>query len=215
MTKPKAKVNGRKPKRKNAAKVKPARSKGAKAIVKHTRDKAGKRWFTDVERIGVLAALRANDNDIGKTAREQGVPYKTLWAWSVGRRCPEALQLATDYEQKIDVAIWEIAWQACALIPATMDKAPLNHLMGALDKAIQNGRLLRGESTSNTESRTAAVKIDYARLTDDERREFIRLYKRAGGTEGTDGGTGSEESRSAGPPGTGGPVPRPVPAVLG
>lgn len=152
--------------------------------------KSGRRWYTDAERCIVLTALKANGGNVAMTAAEQGVPYLTLYCWSKGRRCPEAMQLQSEYNERLELALNEVAWQAVAMMPQKMDKAPLNHLVLVLDKSIEKARLLRGESTSSADTRNthltqnadfARMSENFAKMPENERTEFKRLVAKLSG----------------------------------
>jgi transposase-like protein len=139
-------------------------------------DCAGRTWWSDEERLSLLAALNANGGDVPKTARETGVSYYTLRAWSVGARCPEALQLSQDKNHKLADACEELAWLFAAHVPRKVDKAPLNHLTAGIGIMVEKMKLLRGEPTNygRTDNTNRNVSVNLERLPPDERPAFLR-----------------------------------------
>ena len=53
-----------------------------------------RRRYTDNERAAALTALAANCGNVERTARELGIPRKTLAQWARGQRYPEAAQMS-------------------------------------------------------------------------------------------------------------------------
>lgn len=197
MPKAKAKKPNKTPQRAKKKEAKPppkkprANAKPAAARNKRTRAtrfaRDGRRWYTDDERSTIMAALKANGGDVRLTATQLEIPYHTLYAWSVGWRCPEALQLHTEREGDLAGALEEIAWAIVAEIPQRIPKAPLNHLSGALDKAIDKSQLLQGKPTQNAFNRnlSATVQVEqmaanYAKLNPDERAALGTILAKLG-----------------------------------
>lgn len=159
-----------KPKAKRASPGKTARTK-----IKGKIDTAGKRWYTDDERISYLNALAANGGAIEVTARQLGIPYSTLYGWANGARCPEALLLRNEKAGDLAKACEEIAWLFLATIPEKVGDAPLNHLTQGAGTMIDKMRILQGLPTSYGQNANLSATLDVNRLSDVERAAFYAL----------------------------------------
>lgn len=141
-----------------------------------------RRRYSDDDRANALAALAANGGNVAKTARELGVPAKTVEQWSKGQRHFEAAQMSETKRGPLADRLDEIAWKLADAIygrsEAELKAAPLTQVATSLGITIDKARLLRGEPTNIDERR------DDARLA-----ALRRHYADAGvGVPGDDGG---------------------------
>jgi transposase-like protein len=133
-----------------------------------------KKRYSDEDRAACLAALAANGGNVGKTARQCGVPETTLRQWADGSRHPEASQMSEpkkgDYADRFDRFVADV-------LRLTTDDdikaATLSQRFTALGIAFDKARLLRDQSTANV-----TLRPDLAALTDDDLETLDRLAAR-------------------------------------
>lgn len=121
----------------------------------------GKRRYSDDDRANALAALAANGGNVNKTAKEIGVPPKTIENWAKGDRHPEAANLGELKKLPMADALELVAWKLLGRIDELSDKGPLNQTSVSFGIAIDKMRLLRNQPTSINQN-------DLAILSDDE-----------------------------------------------
>lgn len=177
----------------------------------------GRTWYSDEERGLYLAALSANGGNVAKTAREQRVPYMTLYAWSRGWRCAEALQLCDEKRGELSDAAEQIAWQMAAYTFRDADElSPKDRVVTfgvMVDKMID----LRAQPAGGRRPEPVVVNPEVSRIaevigsmTDEERRAIGGLLARIRGDALPDNPALPRGGEDRG----GGHVPRRVPAVL-
>jgi transposase-like protein len=96
----------------------------------------GKRRYTDDERAGALAALAVNSGNVNRTARQVGVPRRTLAQWAKGQRHPEAAQMSQLKKRPLAEALQDLAYQLIDMPASTIAKASVK------DRAIATGVLI-------------------------------------------------------------------------
>lgn len=108
------------------------------------------RHYTNEERALILAALAANDGNISKTARQLGIPRRTLGTW-LENNVVGAQKLATIKNELAD-AIERMLWMMLDTIekhlPRMIAGASLRDLLTSTAIAIDKSLLLRGVSVS-------------------------------------------------------------------
>lgn len=106
---------------------------------------ARKRRYTDEQRATALAALAANRGNVCRTARQLGLPAKTLEHWGKGERHPEAAEMGVRKKAALADAFEAVAWRILDAIPPKVAGAPLGHAAAALGICVDKMRLLRAE----------------------------------------------------------------------
>lgn len=153
-----------------------------------------RRRYNDEDRLAALAALRANAGNLKKTAREVGVPRKTLaeWAAAVSATGGEAsatpppplkttaqrvAERLPDAESDLAARFERIARKALGVARKKVGELNAKDAVIAAATAVDKMRLLRGESTSNHTHR-----LDLSRLTDEQLENLDRLAALAYGS---------------------------------
>ena len=111
--------------------------------------------YSDESKAEALAVLEANGGNSKRTARDTGIPQTTLRNWREGRGT-SAVSSSTRTQKKTELSekLEEVAWRLTnAITPEMIGKASLVQIMTGLGIVIDKMRLLRGESTSISESR--------------------------------------------------------------
>jgi len=109
--------------------------------------------YTDDQRANALAALAANGGKetpgaISLTARQLGMPDRTLRQWANAERRPQALALSEQRKGDLASAFEVIAWQILdSICPEDFKKEPLSRRMVAAAIAVDKMRLLREQAT--------------------------------------------------------------------
>lgn len=125
------------------------------------------RRYSDEDRSDAVAALCANGGNVKRTARELGIPEKTLANWAKGDRHPEAAAAAEEKKGPLADRLEQVAWQLADAIPGKLDAAPLQQVATALGIVVDKLRLLRNEPTSISKTQGAGTD-DLRDLSDDE-----------------------------------------------
>lgn len=110
--------------------------------------------YSDEQRASALAALKANNGNVNKTAREIGIPEPTLRTWSLREDAypvPHELQ-----EQKNGELTVELKTLAHALLRSALDKsddknANIQQVVTSLGIVIDKLNLLEGGATSRVD----------------------------------------------------------------
>ena len=130
--------------------------------------KGGKRQYSDADKATALAALDANGGNVSLTAKQTGVPRKTLEDWSKGRKVVDDVaemrhlkkgELADRLEEVAHALIENIH------IRATNEFSPLVPLKDyatAFGIIIDKRQLLKGKPTSIYENLTDVEKAQKA-----------------------------------------------------
>jgi hypothetical protein len=114
-----------------------------------------------------MAALAANGGNISGTARQLGIPEKTLSNWANGKRHPESAQMGEQKKGELSDALEDLAWKLIDALPKKIGKATLSQVATTVGICVDKMLLLR-------EQRTA---IAGGEMTDDER--LSRLHELA------------------------------------
>jgi transposase-like protein len=114
-----------------------------------------KRSYTDDERGNALAALAANAGNVNKTARQMGIPVKTLRNWARGERHPESAQMGQRKKGPLADVFEELTRQLLGgMTPAKIAAATLQQLATSAGIAVDKMQQLRGKPTIVTETLT-------------------------------------------------------------
>ena len=107
----------------------------------------------------VLAALAGNGGNVKRTARQAGVPRKTLEGWAKGRGLA-GVRGELRHQDKADLAVRfeELAHRLLDAISARLAEASFRELVVALDIVVDKMVLLRGNAGSG--GRTAEEAVD-------------------------------------------------------
>jgi transposase-like protein len=119
-----------------------------------------KRSYSDDERASALAALDANGGDVAHTARQIGIPRKTISEWANGRVHPDVANARLEKKECLADRLEVVARQLVDLIPEKAKDAELREVAVAFGIAVDKMRLLREQPTTISRS---------ADLTDEER----------------------------------------------
>jgi transposase-like protein len=141
-----------------------------------------RRWYSDEERAAVLAALKANNGNLTRTAQQAGVPLSTLKEWrdNPDRAAPAELRnqkkeaLKSLFEKCVRAYLGQAVTKAA--VKATRGKDAVIAAATALDKY----RLLNDEPTERTAhefpNREQLRKLPYD--------ELVRLHRETLGLSG-------------------------------
>lgn len=129
-----------------------------------------RRQYSDAEKAESLAALDANGGNVSKTARDLGLPRKTLAQWADDRHIHQDVAELRQ-EKKIDLAarLEEIARQLAEAMPEKMATANLQQVATSMGIAIDKMQLLRGQPTNISDIAVEQIADRIERMTDDER----------------------------------------------
>jgi hypothetical protein len=112
-----------------------------------------RRIYSDAERAATLATLSINRGNLTKTAKDTGVPMRTIIDWrdkncGVNRKGFAELQAIANNEltNKLD----DIALQCVDLLPRKLSRASVKDINSVLNTAIDKSQLLKGLPTSIT-----------------------------------------------------------------
>ena len=115
--------------------------------------------YSDDDRANALAALAANGGNINRTARELGIPEKTLRNWANGTSHPEAANLAEQKKQPLAALLEDVARKLAGDLANGAAKDPAVALGIVIDKR----QILLGQPTSITRSLSDAERADRLR----------------------------------------------------
>jgi hypothetical protein len=104
---------------------------------------ATQRRYSDEDRAAALAALAANNGNVGRTAYELGLPATTLRQWATGARHPEAAQMSGQKKAELADALEDVAWQLVGVIPNKLARARLGEVATPLGIALDKLGMLR------------------------------------------------------------------------
>lgn len=129
-----------------------------------------RRQYSDAEKAESLAALDANGGNVSKTARDLGLPRKTLAQWAADRHIHQDVAELRQ-EKKIDLAarLEQIARQLAEAMPEKMATANLQQVATSMGIAIDKMQLLRGQPTNISDIAVEQIADRIERMTDDER----------------------------------------------
>lgn len=109
-----------------------------------------RRQYSDEERGATLTALDANGGNVSKTARETGVPRKTVEEWRDGRHVPEVANIRQGKRRALADELEELAYLCLDLLPDKLNDASAAATATALGIAVDKMQVLRGKPSSVT-----------------------------------------------------------------
>ena len=106
--------------------------------------------YSDDFRAEALAALAANGGNVKRTARQLGLPRKTLDGWATGRTPPPPAHLRHQKSERLAQALESVVRQLLeeASRPEATAAAPLKDLALALGIAVDKMLLLRADEAA-------------------------------------------------------------------
>jgi transposase-like protein len=143
---------------------------------------AARREYSDEERAACLAALDANGGDLSRTARDCGVPRKTLEAWARKRLHPDVAKLRQRKKKGLAEKLDELAYKLADAAPAKIKAAGLQATLTSLAIAIDKAKLLR-QSPPPRPGDAPQSPFDLSRLNAKELADFDYLVARATGAD--------------------------------
>src|SRR5262252_6413810 len=102
-----------------------------------------KRRYSDQERAAALATLDANSGDVRRTARQVGVPEKTLAEWRDGRHHPDVANLRGEKKAGLADRFEDVVHKILDVVPGKIADAGLAQLMTAAGIGVDKMLLLR------------------------------------------------------------------------
>ncbi len=146
-----------------------------------------RRQYTDEDREAALAALAANDGNVLRTAKDLGIPVKTLRNWAKGRCHPELTtelaQMGQQKKETLAIALRDVAWQLAKAMPQKIGSATLLQCATSLGIAIDKMQLLEGKATSIAGTERLSDEQRAARLQElaaNARRRRLAVFEPAG-----------------------------------
>lgn len=142
-----------------------------------------RRHYSEAFRAGALACLDANGGNVKRTARELGVPEKTLAGWAAGRN-PVGAELRAQKRTELVESTERLAEALAGGITAKVrdGRASVEEMCIAFGIAVDKLLLLQNRANSRAESTSATVNVsnpgpgwDWARLTSEQIRELAKL----------------------------------------
>lgn len=131
-----------------------------------------KRQYSDKDKAAALALLDANEGNVRKTARDTGVPHKTLDGWAKGRINADCADIRTDKRKELSERLEDLAHTLVDLLPEKLPNASVRDLAGALIVAVDKMQLLKGSPTT--------ISKDVSERTNEERAaRILELVKPA------------------------------------
>ena len=110
--------------------------------------------YSDADRAAALAALDANGGNLAGTARQLGMPRKTLAEWAAGRTPPGMADLRQQKRGDLATELEGIAYKLVEAMPGKIEGANLQQLATSLGIAVDKVQLLKGKPTSITADTT-------------------------------------------------------------
>jgi transposase-like protein len=161
---------------------------------------AAKRVYSDEDRANALAALAANGGNIEQTARQLGLPRKTVSNWASGNRHPEAAHLGRRKKKDLADALEAVAWKIAGALARKINAASLSSAAIALGICIEKMRLLREQATAALDVTSGGHALDHDSLTAADVAAAGALVAEAGFDLPGDGGEEHLDSAPPGPP---------------
>ncbi len=138
---------------------------------------AEKRRYSDEERAAALAALAGNGGNLGRTARELGIPAGTLRRWADGTAHPEARANAQPKKEELAQELRAVAWKLVKSMPGKIKKAGLKDTAISFGIAVEKAQLLEGKPTSIS---GVPFPFDLEKLTDEQLDQLDAILAAAG-----------------------------------
>lgn len=108
-----------------------------------------KRTYSDSDKAAALAALDANGGDVSHTARQLGVPRKTLSEWARGRGVSEDVPgMRAGKRGELTERLESVAHAILDALPGSLAGAQPHHLATALGIVLDKRQLLQGQPTA-------------------------------------------------------------------
>ncbi|HYD00890.1 MAG TPA: hypothetical protein VEB22_06650 [Phycisphaerales bacterium] len=130
--------------------------------------KAGKRQYSDSDKATALAALDANGGNVRRTARETGIPEKTIADWRDGRGVvPEVAEIREEKKEALGDVFERVSrlYLERALSEDAVSETKGKDAVIAAATAADKMQLLRGRPTAiiaqSAKDALAAVMRDY------------------------------------------------------
>ena len=121
-----------------------------------------KRRYSDEQRAATVAAVAANGGNVQKTAKQLGIPKKTIEHWVKQERHAEAAKNGQLKRGPLADQFLELAAKLVGIADAKADKLNAKDAVIAAGVAVDKARLLRGEPTQIDEHRgTVTARIDH------------------------------------------------------
>jgi hypothetical protein len=102
--------------------------------------------YSDEERATALAALDGNGGNRQRTARQLGIPRKTLATWASGAVHPAVADLRHQKKRELADGLEQVAYLLLDAIPGKLEGANLQDLAISLGILVDKMLLLRGGS---------------------------------------------------------------------
>lgn len=147
-----------------------------------TRAKYKRRSYSDEFRAEALACLRSNAGNIKRTAKQLGIPEKTLEGWAKGRNHPVDAHLRDRKTGELKDALDEWIRDIMQIPMGAYKELSLQQAAIAVGIATDKIMLLTNRPTQIDEHR-ATGKLDLDRLTTDELLSLAALKAKAEGRE--------------------------------
>jgi hypothetical protein len=100
--------------------------------------------YSDEERATALAALDGNGGNRQRTARQLGIPRKTLATWASGAVHPAVADLRHQKKRDLADGLEQVAYRLLDAIPGKLEGASLLELAIGLGILVDKMLLLRG-----------------------------------------------------------------------
>jgi len=100
--------------------------------------------YSDEERATALASLDGNGGNRQRTARQLGIPRKTLATWASGPIHPGLADLRHQKKRELADALEQVAYRLLDAIPGKLEGANLLELAITLGILVDKMLLLRG-----------------------------------------------------------------------
>lgn len=117
-----------------------------------------KRRYTDAQRAEAILATQANKGDTAKTAKQLGIPERTLRHWFTEDYHPvtakEVARIAEEKREPMAEALDRLAWKLLDNLEETYQAAPFHHKATAFGISFDKARILRDQPTDITKTET-------------------------------------------------------------
>jgi hypothetical protein len=135
---------------------------------------ANQTLYTELQRTEALAALAANGGNVSKTARETGIPRKTIETWRDGVTSEEYEEKKVDLADRLETLCFTFAEAIAAKLRGR--KCDIKEMSVAFGITVDKLLLLRGSPTAitRTDSSSATANFDISNL---DPKEVLNLYK--------------------------------------
>ncbi len=112
---------------------------------------------SDNRKAEALAALDANAGNVAKTARQLGIPRKTLGEWAQNRHCnADVAEIRQHVKEALADRMESLLGTIVDAMIAKADDAKFSELSFGVEKITTSMQLLRGEATQIHEAKPAS-----------------------------------------------------------